>query len=49
MDKTMKEIAEDFMLHLQLIAFMLSERIDPGIYPFVVLETKTMRTNLCLN
>ena len=49
MDKAIEGMAEDFMLHLQLITFMLSERIDPGIYPFVVLETKEMRTNLCLN
>lgn len=49
MEEKMEPVVEDFILHIQLIHFMLKERVDPATYPFVVLQTEAMRTNLCLN
>jgi hypothetical protein len=49
MEEKMEHIVDDFILHVQLIHFMLKERVNPSTYPFVVLQTEDMRTNLCLN
>ena len=45
----MEQIAENFRLHLSLVGFMVKEGVNPLTYPFVVIQTEVMRTNLCLN
>ena len=49
MDKAIKGISGDFALHLNLAIFMLDEGVNPATYPFIGIQTKDLRTNLCLN